>query len=181
VGDVTVDEIKALVRTVPDFPAPGILFRDITTLIAHPEGLAATLDHLVEAARSARASAVAGIEARGFIFGAALAARLGLGFVPLRKPGKLPVATIGADYALEYGQARLELYPTLVVPGERVLLVVDLLATGGTALAGAELLRRAGARVEQALFVVDLPELGGADRLHAADVRSRALIEFAGH
>lgn len=178
---MTAEDIKALVRTVPDFPAPGILFRDITTLIAHPEGLSATLDHLVEAARPAAASAVAGIEARGFIFGAAIAARLGLGFVPLRKPGKLPVATIGADYALEYGQARLELDPTLVAPGDSVLLVDDLLATGGTALAGAELLRRAGARVEHALFVVGLPELGGAERLRAADVRSHALIEFAGH
>jgi adenine phosphoribosyltransferase len=107
-------EIKALVRTVPEFPAPGILFRDITTLIAHPEGFAATIDHMVAAARPSQASAVAGIEARGFLFGAAIAARLGLGFVPLRKPGKLPVPAIGIDYALEYGQARLELDPTLV-------------------------------------------------------------------
>jgi adenine phosphoribosyltransferase len=178
---VTPSEIKALVRSVPGFPAPGILFRDITTLIAHPEGLSATLDHMVVAARSAQASAVAGIEARGFIFGAAIAARLGLGFVPLRKPGKLPVATIGVDYALEYGQARLELDPTLIAEGEPVLLVDDLLATGGTALASAELLRRAGARVEQALFVIDLPELGGAEKLRVADVRSWALVEFAGH
>jgi adenine phosphoribosyltransferase len=181
VEGMTPSEIKALVRTVPDFPAPGILFRDITTLIAHPEGLSATLDHLVAAARPAEASAVAGIEARGFIFGAAIAARLGLGFVPLRKPGKLPAETIGIDYALEYGAARLELDPTLVAPGEPVLLVDDLLATGGTALAGAELLRRAGARVKQALFVIDLPELGGAERLRAAEVRSHALIAFAGH
>ena len=178
---MTPAEIRALIRTVPDFPAPGILFRDITTLIAHPEGLSATLDQLVEAARRTQPSAVAGIEARGFIFGAAIAARLGLGFVPLRKPDKLPVATIGIDYALEYGQARLELDPTLVVEGEPVLLVDDLLATGGTALAGAELLRRAGARVEQALFVIDLPELGGSEKLRAADVQSWALIDFAGH
>jgi adenine phosphoribosyltransferase len=181
VEGMTPSEIKALVRTVPDFPAPGILFRDITTLIAHPEGLSATLDHLVAAARPAEASAVAGIEARGFIFGAAIAARLGLGFVPLRKPGKLPAETIGIDYALEYGAARLELDPTLVAPGEPVLLVDDLLATGGTALAGAELLLRAGACVEQALFVIDLPDLGGAEKLRAADVRSWALIDFAGH
>jgi adenine phosphoribosyltransferase len=178
---VTPSEIKALVRTMPDFPAPGILFRDITTLIAHPEGLSATLDHLVEAARPSQASAVAGIEARGFIFAAAIAARLGLGFIPLRKPGKLPVATIGVDYALEYGQARLELDPTLIAPGEPVLLVDDLLATGGTALAGAELLRAAGARVDRALFVIDLPELGGGSRLRAAGVEPQALIEFAGH
>jgi adenine phosphoribosyltransferase len=178
---VTPAEIRALVRTVPDFPAPGILFRDITSLIAHPEGLAATLDHLVEAARPGRPSAVAGIEARGFIFGAAIAARLGLGFVPLRKAGKLPVATIGVDYALEYGQARLELDPTLVAQGEPVLLVDDLLATGGTALAGAELLRMAGARVDRALFVIDLPELGGGAKLRAAGVEPWALIEFEGH
>jgi adenine phosphoribosyltransferase len=178
---VTPAEIRALVRTVPDFPAPGILFRDITSLIAHPEGLAATLDHLVEAARPGRPSAVAGIEARGYIFGAAIAARLGLGFVPLRKAGKLPVATIGVDYALEYGQARLELDPTLVAQGEPVLLVDDLLATGGTALAGAELLRKAGARVDRALFVIDLPELGGGAKLRAAGVEPWALIEFEGH
>ena len=175
------NEIKALVRSVPDFPAPGILFRDITTLIAHPEGLAATLDHLVEAGRPAQASAVAGIEARGFIFGAAIAARLGLGFVPLRKPGKLPVAAIGIDYALEYGQARLELDPTLIVAGEPVLLVDDLLATGGTASAGTELLRRAGAQVHRALFVIDLPDLGGGERLREAGVAAWSLLEFAGH
>ena len=178
---MTPAEIKALVRSVPDFPAPGILFRDITTLIAHPEGLSATLDHLVEAARPAQASAVAGIEARGFILGAATAARLGLGFILLRKPGKLPVPTIGVDYALEYGQARLELDPTLIAEGVPVLLVDDLLATGGTALAGAELLRQAGARVDRALFVIDLPELGGGSRLTAADVEPWALIEFEGH
>jgi adenine phosphoribosyltransferase len=178
---VTPAEIKALVRSVPDFPAPGILFRDITSLIAHPEGLSATLDHLVEAARPAQPSAVAGIEARGFILGAAIAARLGLGFILLRKPGKLPVRTIGRDYALEYGHARLELDPTLIVEGEPVLLVDDLLATGGTALAGAELLRQAGARVDRALFVIDLPELGGGAKLREAGVEPESLIEFEGH
>lgn len=178
---MTPAEIKALVRTVPDFPAPGILFRDITSLIAHPEGLSATLDHLVEAARPAQPSAVAGIEARGFILGAAIAARLGLGFVLLRKPGKLPVKTIGMDYALEYGHAGLELDPTLLTPGEPVLLVDDLLATGGTALAGAELLRQAGATVERALFVIDLPELGGGSRLREAGIEPWSLIEFEGH
>ena len=178
---MTPDEIKALVRTVPDFPAPGILFRDITTLIAHDEGLSATLDHLADAARECSASAVAGLEARGFIFGAMLAARLGLGFLPIRKAGKLPVATIGMHYALEYGSARLELDPTLIDRDERVLLVDDLLATGGTALAGAELLRQAGAQVEHALFVIDLPELGGNEALRAAGVRPWALMVFEGH
>jgi len=174
-------DIKRLIRTVPDFPAPGILFRDITTLIAHGEGLSATLDHMADAARDCRASAVAGLEARGFIFGAMLAARLGLGFIPIRKAGKLPVATIGVDYALEYGSARLELDPTLIEDGERVLLVDDLLATGGTALAGAELLRQAGGVVEHALFVIDLPELGGAEALRAAGVEPWALMAFEGH
>jgi adenine phosphoribosyltransferase len=178
---VTPDEIRALVRTVPDFPAPGIQFRDISTLISHGEGFAATIDHLAGAARHCEAAAVAGIEARGFLFGAAIAARLGLGFVPLRKAGKLPVETMAIDYALEYGTARLELDPTLIDRGEPVLLVDDLIATGGTALAGAELLRQAGARVERALFLIDLPELGGADALRAAGVESWALLDFPGH
>ena len=178
---MTVDELKALIRTIPDFPAAGIQFRDITTLIAHGEGLAATIDHLVARAAAGRPAAVAGIEARGFIFGAAIAARLKLGFVPLRKAGKLPVATIGVDYALEYGAARIELDPGAIEPGERVLLVDDLIATGGTALAGVQLLRQAGAVVDHALFVIDLPDLGGADALRAAGVAAEALVAFPGH
>jgi adenine phosphoribosyltransferase len=174
-------DIKALVRTIPDFPAAGIQFRDITTLIAHGEGLAATVDYLVERATTTASSAVAGIEARGFIFGAAIAARLGLGFIPLRKAGKLPVTTIGVDYALEYGAARIELDPGAIPPGARVLLVDDLIATGGTALAGVQLLRQAGAIVEYAQFVIDLPDLGGADALRAAGVTVEALIDFPGH
>ena len=175
------DEIKALIRTIPDFPAAGIQFRDITTLIAHGEGFAATIDHLAERAEKTRPAAVAGIEARGFIFGAALAARLGLGFVPLRKAGKLPVETLGIDYALEYGASRLELDPGAIEPEERVLLVDDLIATGGSALAAAELLRRAGAEVEHALFVVDLPDLGGAEALRASAITVDALVAFSGH
>ena len=174
-------EIKALIRTIPDFPAAGIQFRDITTLLAHGEGFAATVDHLVERAAKAEPAAIAGIEARGFIFGATLAARLRLGFIPVRKAGKLPVPTVGVDYALEYGEARIEIDPTLIVPGEKILLVDDLIATGGTALAAAHLLRQAGAVCDQALFVIDLPELGGADLLRAAGVASTALIDFAGH
>jgi len=174
-------EIKGLIRTIPDFPAAGIQFRDITTLIAHGPGLAATIDHLVARAGAANAAAVAGIEARGFIFGAAVAARLGLGFVPVRKAGKLPGETIGIDYALEYGAARIEIDPGAISPGERVLLVDDLIATGGTALAAAELLRQAGAVVDHALFVIDLPDLGGADALRAAGVAAEALVDFAGH
>lgn len=173
--------LKDLIRTVPDFPKSGIMFRDITTLLAHGEGLSSSVNHLAAIARELGADAVAGIEARGFIFGAALAIELDLGFIPLRKAGKLPVETLGEDYALEYGTARLELDPTLVSEGERVLLVDDLLATGGTAIAGAKLLRRAGASVDHALFVVDLPELGGAKALEAESLATHALISFEGH
>jgi adenine phosphoribosyltransferase len=175
------DELKALVRTVPDFPATGIQFRDITPLIAHGEGLAATIEHLAEMAAPARATAVAGIEARGFVFGAALAIRLGLGFVLLRKAGKLPVPTISATYDLEYGSATMELDPAVVDPGEHVILMDDLLATGGTARAGISLLRQAGAVVEHAVFVIDLPELGGAAALREAGVEAHALMAFEGH
>ncbi|MCB2065961.1 MAG: adenine phosphoribosyltransferase [Erythrobacter sp.] len=178
---LSTEALKALVRTVPDFPKSGIQFRDITTLLAHGEGLAASIDLLADRAVTLGASKVAGIEARGFIFGTALALRLGLGFVPLRKAGKLPVEVISEDYALEYGSATLELDPTIIEPGEHVLVVDDLLATGGTAIAGANLLRRAGARVEHAMFVIDLPELAGAQALRDAGVTPHALMEFAGH
>jgi adenine phosphoribosyltransferase len=169
------------VRSVPDFPAPGVLFRDITTLISHGDGLRAAVGHLADHARAGGAEAVAGMEARGFIFGAAVAIELGVGFVPVRKPGKLPVPTIGVDYNLEYGTDRLEIDPTAIRPGQRVAIVDDLIATGGTALAAVELLRTAGAVVEQALFVIDLPDLGGADRLRAAGLAVDALMNFPGH
>lgn len=178
---MTVEEIKALIRTVPDFPSPGIQFRDITTLLSHGEGLAATMQHLARAAELAGAEAIAGMEARGFIFGAGVAVELGIGFVPVRKPGKLPVDTIGVDYALEYGTDRLEIDPGAVRDGQRVVIVDDLIATGGTALAAVELLRQAGATVEQALFVIDLPELGGASKLVEAGVTVDALMGFDGH
>lgn len=178
---MTPDELKVLVRTVPDFPQPGILFRDITTLIADGPGLAATVMHLADRAASAGAQAIAGMEARGFIFGAAVAARLGLGFVPVRKPGKLPVPVLGIDYALEYGTDRLEIDPGAIGSGQRVVIIDDLIATGGTALAAAELLRQAGATIEHALFVIDLPDLGGADRLRRAGLTVSALMDFPGH
>ncbi|GMM91715.1 adenine phosphoribosyltransferase [Qipengyuania sp. MTN3-11] len=177
---MTADELKALVRTVPDFPVRGVQFRDITTLIAHGEGLAASVDHLANPAREAGAEAIAGMEARGFIFGAAVAIELGVGFVPVRKPGKLPVETIGIDYTLEYGSDRLEMDPNAVTEGQRVVLVDDLIATGGTACAAAELLRRAGAVVDHAVFVIDLPELGGAAALRDRGVAVHALMEFEG-
>ena len=177
---MTVEELKALIRTVPDFPRPGIEFRDITTLIANGPGLRATIRHLADRASALNATAVAGIEARGFIFGAAVAAHLGAGFLPLRKRGKIPVPTIGMDYALEYGTDRLEIDPSLVPTGQRVVLVDDLIATGGTALAGAQLLREAGAVVDSALFVIDLPDLGGAGALRAHDIAPHSLMQFAG-
>jgi len=178
---MTRDELKALVRTVPDFPAPGILFRDVTTLIGDGNGFAATVDLLADCVRKSGAEAVAGIEARGFIFGAAAAARLGLGFIPVRKPGKLPVPALSLDYALEYGTDTLEIDPGAVRAGQPVVLVDDLIATGGTALAAARLLRQAGAAVDHALFVIDLPDLGGAVRLREAAIQVASLIAFVGH
>jgi len=178
---MTPQQLKDLVRTVPDFPSPGILFRDITTLIAHGKGLSACIGHLAALAEGAGAQAIAGMEARGFIFGAAVAARMGLGFVPVRKPGKLPVRTIGIDYALEYGRDRLEIDPTAIHPGQRVVIIDDLIATGGTALAAAQLLREAGASVNHALFVIDLPDLHGAERLRGAGLTVEALMDFPGH
>ncbi len=176
---MTPEELKALIRTIPDFPKTGIQFRDITTLLGHGPGFAATVEWL--AGEVEGAEAVAGMEARGFIFGAAVAARLGLPFLPIRKPGKLPCKVIGVDYELEYGLDRLEMDPGSVASGQRVAIVDDLLATGGTALAAAELLRLAGASVDCAAFVIDLPELGGNDRLAREGLAVRTLMQFAGH
>jgi len=173
-------ELKSLIRTVPDFPEAGIQFRDITTLIGHPLGLAATVRHLAERAKACGAEAIAGMEARGFIFGAAVAVELELGFIPVRKPGKLPIETIGIDYALEYGTDRLEIDPGAIQHGQTVVIVDDLIATGGTALAAAQLLRQAGATIDDALFVIDLPDLGGAQRLRDASVEVSTLMEFEG-
>lgn len=178
---MTPEALKALVRTVPDFPAAGVQFRDITTLIGNGEGLAATVAWLAGRARDAGAEAIAGMEARGFIFGAAVAVELGLGFVPVRKPGKLPIPTLGIDYHLEYGTDRLEIDPGAIAAGQRVVLVDDLIATGGTARAAAELLRLAGAAVEAAVFVIDLPDLGGARSLADIGVETQALMAFPGH
>ena len=174
-------DLKRLIRTIPDYPKPGILFRDITTLLADGPGLRETIAILAERYRDRRIAKVAGIEARGFILGGALAERLGVGFVPIRKRGKLPFETIGHDYELEYGTDRVEIHRDAVVPGERVVLIDDLIATGGTALAGHTLLRSLGAEVVEACFVIDLPDLGGRKRLDGAGCPSFAVIDFPGH
>ncbi|MFA7603238.1 MAG: adenine phosphoribosyltransferase [Novosphingobium sp.] len=178
---MTADDLKALVRSIPDFPLPGIMFRDVTTLLGHGPGFAATVALLGEQVQATGARTIAGIEARGFIFGAAAAARLGLRFVPVRKPGKLPVPVLALEYALEYGTGTLEIDPDAVDAGERVVVIDDLLATGGTALAATQLLRKAGASVDHALFVIDLPDLGGAGRLRDAGLTVSALMDFPGH
>lgn len=175
------DDLKDLIRSIPDFPRPGILFRDVTTLIGHGAGFAAAVSLLSEKAQAAGADAIAGIEARGFIFGAAVASRSGLGFIPVRKPGKLPVPVLAIDYALEYGTDTLEIDPGAIGKGSRIVLIDDLIATGGTAMAAIELIRRAGGVVAQSLFLVDLPDLGGSERLRGAGVIVDSLMEFPGH
>jgi adenine phosphoribosyltransferase len=173
-------DIRDRIRTIPDFPKPGIMFRDITTLLLDPEGLRLTIERLAEQVEG-QVDLVAGIEARGFLFGAALAYRLGTGVLLIRKDGKLPGATIAEDYALEYGTDRIAIHADACAPGARVLLIDDLIATGGTARAAVRLLRKAGAEVTQAAFVVDLPELGGADALRGDGIAVRALVAFEGH
>ncbi|MDB5684985.1 MAG: adenine phosphoribosyltransferase [Sphingomonas bacterium] len=173
-------DLAGLIRTIPDFPKPGIQFRDITTLLLDGRGLAATIARLA-ALHPGPVDVVAAIEARGFIFGAALARELGTGLVLIRKDGKLPGATVAVDYALEYGEDRIELHEDALLPGARVLLVDDLVATGGTALAAVRLIRRAGAEVIGASFVIDLPDLGGADRIEADGVPVGTLVAFLGH
>ncbi len=174
------DDLKALIRTIPDFPKPGIQFRDITTLLLDAQGWATAIARMVAAVKGP-VDLVAGIEARGFLFAAALAAPLGAGVLLIRKDGKLPGATIAEDYALEYGTDRIAMHADACAPGARVLLVDDLIATGGTARAAVRLLRKAGAIVEQAQFLVDLPDLGGADAVRAERVAVSSLIAFPGH
>jgi adenine phosphoribosyltransferase len=159
------DHLKALVRDVPDFPSPGILFRDITPLLRDPEGLRSVIAALADRFRGRGVDLVAGVESRGFLFGAPLALALGVGFVPIRKPGKLPAETIRREYSLEYGTSQLEVHRDGIRPGERVLIVDDVLATGGTAAAGLELIEACGGEPIAAAFVVELSALGGREVL----------------
>ncbi|MFP9138351.1 adenine phosphoribosyltransferase [Devosia sp. XGJD_8] len=174
-------DLKALVRTIPDYPKKGILFRDITTLIEHPEGFKESIERIARQFRGQGITHVAGIEARGFIFGAGVAIALGVGFLPIRKKGKLPGETIGQNYALEYGVDTIEIHADVIDSRHKVLLVDDLIATGGTAIAAVGLLRRTGATIEKAAFVIDLPDLGGAAKLEAEGVDVMSLIAFEGH
>ena len=174
-------DIRALIRTVPDFPKPGILFKDVTPLIGDGPSFRLCIDLLVEKVAAGAPELVVGIESRGFIVGAALAYRLKVGFVPIRKAGKLPAENFGQDYELEYGADRLEVHRDAIDAGERVLLVDDLIATGGTAEAALRLIRIAGGTVAGCAFVIDLPDLGGRARLENAGYPVLALCEFPGH
>ena len=174
-------DLAAVIRTIPDYPKPGIMFRDITTLLGDARAFRRAVDELVQPFAGMKIDKVAGIEARGFIFGGAVAHQLSAGFVPLRKKGKLPHQTRAVEYALEYGSDSMEMHLDALAAGEKVMLVDDLIATGGTALAAVQLLREAGAEIMAAAFVVDLPELGGAARLKAAGVPVSTLVAFEGH
>jgi adenine phosphoribosyltransferase len=172
-------DLAALIRNIPDYPKPGIMFRDVSSLLLDASGYRTTIDRLA-ALVDPDTTLVAGIEARGFIVASGIAYALGLGQLMLRKPGKLPGEKIGIDYTLEYGTDRIEMHVGHVKPDQKVLLVDDLIATGGTALAGVDLIRQGGGMVEQALFIVDLPDLGGAEKLRGQDIRVDALIGFDG-
>jgi len=172
--------IKERIRTIADHPKPGIQFRDITTLLQDPEGLELTIEMLVEPYRGVHVDKVVGVEARGFIVGGALAHRIRAGFVPVRKKGKLPWNTIGQDYELEYGSDRVEMHTDAIAKGEKVLLVDDLIATGGTALATLEMIQRSGGDVVGCAFVIDLPDLGGSRRVAERGFAVTSLCSFEG-
>ncbi len=172
--------IKSRIRTIPHYPHEGIMFRDITTLLKDPVGLRATIQEITKRYEGAKIDKVVGIEARGFIVGTPVAYELGVGFVPVRKKNKLPAETAGRDYQLEYGSDRLEIHLDAIQPGDRVLLVDDLIATGGTALAAVNLIQDMGGEVLECCFVIDLPDVGGRARLEANGQKVFALCEFAG-
>ncbi|MGV6872663.1 adenine phosphoribosyltransferase [Pseudochelatococcus sp. B33] len=173
-------DIRAAIRSIPDYPRPGVVFRDITTLLGNARALRRAVDELVQPWPGAKIDKVAGIEARGFILGGAVAHQLSAGFVPIRKKGKLPYETVSIAYSLEYGLDEIEMHRDAIAAGERVILVDDLIATGGTATAAVDLLRRIGAEVVAAVFVIDLPDLGGAERLRRLGVTVRTLVQFEG-
>jgi adenine phosphoribosyltransferase len=173
--------LRDSIRSIPDYPKPGIMFRDITTLLGSPRAFRRAVDELVQPWAGLKIEKIAGIEARGFILGGAVAHQLSAGFVPIRKKGKLPHETVSIAYSLEYGVDEMEVHRDAVLAGEKVILVDDLIATGGTACAAAQLLRNLGAEVVSACFVVDLPELGGRAKLEAMGVPVRVLVEFEGH
>ncbi len=177
----TPTDIKASIRTIPDYPKPGIMFRDITTLLGDPRAFRRAIDELVQPWAGTKIDKVAGMEARGFILGGAVAHQLSAGFVPIRKKGKLPHAKVSIAYSLEYGLDEMEMHEDAVAPGERVILVDDLVATGGTAEGAVKLLKQIGADVVAACFVIDLPELGGAAKIEALGVPVRTLVAFEGH
>ena len=175
------NDLAQSIRTIPDYPKPGILFRDITTMLGDARAFRRAIDELVQPLAGAKIDKVAGIEARGFILGGAVAHQLSAGFVPVRKKGKLPHTKVSIAYSLEYGIDEMEMHQDALKPGERVILIDDLIATGGTAWAGIRLLERAGANVIGCSFVIDLPELGGADKLRALGKPVSALVAFEGH
>ena len=172
--------IEALIRSIPNYPRPGVVFRDITTLLMDPKGFRRAVDELVQPFAGQRVDKVAGIEARGFILGGAVAHQLATGFVPVRKKGKLPWETIGADYELEYGSDRVEIHTDAVRRGDRVLLIDDLIATGGTATATIRLIEQTGGEIVGCSFVIDLPGLGGSARVAAMGYAVLSLVSFAG-
>ncbi|WP_337008138.1 adenine phosphoribosyltransferase [Pantoea sp. AS142] len=173
--------IKNSIKSIPDYPKPGILFRDVTSLLEDPKAYAASIALLVERYRNKGITKVVGTEARGFLFGAPVALGLGVGFVPVRKPGKLPREVYSESYALEYGTDQLELHKDAIQPGDQVLVVDDLLATGGTIEATVKLIRRAGGDVKDAAFIINLFDLTGETRLNALGVESYSLVKFPGH
>ncbi len=175
--ELSMIDLKTLIRDVPDFPKPGIVFKDITPLLASPEGLSQTIAQLIEPFRQARIDVVCGTESRGFIFGTACAVALGVGFVPIRKPGKLPCETLSASYELEYGTDRLEIHTDAIRPGQRVLMVDDLLATGGTMGACCELVEKLGGEIVGISFVIELDFLNGRDKFPGRSIHSLIRVE----
>lgn len=175
------EALSDTIRSIPDYPKPGIIFRDITTLLGNPRAFRRAVDELVQPYAGLKIDKIAGMEARGFILGGAVAHQLSAGFVPIRKKGKLPHDTVSIAYSLEYGLDEMEMHVDAVQPGEKVILVDDLIATGGTAVGAVQLLRQIGADVVSACFVIDLPDLGGRKKLEALGVDVRTLVEFSGH